>query len=392
VPVIPYGRQSIDDDDVAAVTSVLRSDFLTQGPQVERFEQRLAEVCGAEHVVAVNSATSALHIAYLALGLGPGKRLWTSPNTFVATANAALLCGASVDFVDIDPRTYNLDPQALARKLEEAQSRGEPGPDVVTIVDFAGQPCAIGAIRDLANRFGFRIVEDASHAVGATWRDEPIGCGSHADVTVFSFHPVKIVTTGEGGAALTRDAGLAEAMRLLRSHGVTRDPEVLKEPSHGLWYYEQHELGLNYCLTDLQAALGITQLSRLQLFLARRREIAIRYDAGLSDLPVTRPWQDPEGVSAYHLYPVVLDVARFQGGRRSVFEALRARGIGVQVHYIPVHTQPYYRHLGFQRGDFPAAEQYYAGTISLPIFPALTCVEQTRVIEILADVCSELCS
>lgn len=386
--MIPYGRQSIDDDDVAAVVEVLRSDFLTQGPAVERFEAALRAACGAAHAVAMNSATSALHIAYLALGLEPGKRLWTSPNTYVATANAALLCGAAIDFVDIDPRTYNLSPKALAAQLERAEREGTL-PDVVAIVDFAGQPCAVEAIRGLAGRYGFRIVEDASHAIGASWRGEPVGCGSHADIAVFSFHPVKIVTTGEGGAAVTNDADLAARMRLLRSHGVTREPALLERESEGPWYYEQVALGPNYRLTDIQAALGASQLQKLQRFLERRRAIAARYDAELSRLPLATPWQDPDGRSAYHLYPIRLHHHR---RRRAVFEALRARGIGVQVHYIPVHTQPYYRRLGFEPGICPEAERFYAGAISLPIFAGLTDADQGRVVAALREVLGEVAS
>lgn len=386
--MIPYGRQSIDDDDVAAVVEVLRSDFLTQGPAVERFEAALRAACGAAHAVAMNSATSALHIAYLALGLEPGKRLWTSPNTYVATANAALLCGAAIDFVDIDPRTYNLSPEALAAQLERAEREGTL-PDVVAIVDFAGQPCAVEAIRGLAGRYGFRIVEDASHAIGASWRGEPVGCGSHADIAVFSFHPVKIVTTGEGGAAVTNDADLAARMRLLRSHGVTREPALLERESEGPWYYEQVALGPNYRLTDIQAALGASQLQKLQRFLERRRAIAARYDAELSRLPLATPWQDPDGRSAYHLYPIRLHHHR---RRRAVFEALRARGIGVQVHYIPVHTQPYYRRLGFEPGICPEAERFYAGAISLPIFAGLTDADQGRVVAALREVLGEVAS
>lgn len=387
-PFIPYGRQSIDEADIAAVVAVLRSDFLTQGPAVERFEGALAERVGAAHAVAVNSATSALHVACLALGLGPGKRLWTSPNTFVATANAARLCGAEVGFVDVDPRTYNLSPDALAERLAEARRTGEKLPDVVATVDFAGQPCAVARIRALAEEHGFRILEDASHAVGASWRGEPVGCGRHADVTVFSFHPVKIVTTAEGGAATTNDPRLAERMRLLRTHGVTREPHLLEREPDGPWSYEQVDLGPNYRLTDLQAALGTAQLGRLDAFLARRRALAARYDRELAGLPLALPYQDPDGLSAYHLYPVVLDVARI--GRRAAFEALRAKGIGVQVHYIPVHTQPYYRRLSVSPGQFPNAERYYAGALSLPMFFGLTDDDQTRVIATLRAICGEL--
>lgn len=391
MPVIPYGRQWVDEHDIAAVVASLKSDFLTQGPQVELFENEIAEICGADFTLATNSATSALHIAYLALGMKPGKLVWTTPNTFVATSNTALLCGAGIDFVDIDPRTYNLDPEALAAKLDHAQRNGLPMPDVVTFIDFAGQPCAIERMRELASRYGFRTLEDASHSIGATWRNESVGCGRHADITVFSFHPVKIVTTGEGGMAATSDPDLARAMRLYHTHGVTRDPNLIEDRSQGMWYYEQVELGLNYRMTDIQAALGRSQLQRLDEFLARRRAIAARYDSELKGLPLRTPWQDPDGLSSFHLYPIVFDVERLRGGRRAAFDLLRSRGIGVQVHYIPVHTQPYYRrHCGTAWGQCPQAERYYRGAVSLPMFAALTDDQQTHVIEILCDVCADL--
>lgn len=382
--MIPYGRQSIDEADIAAVVDILRSDFLTQGPTVEHFEACLSAACGAAHAVAVNSATSALHLAYLALGLGPGKRLWTSPNTFVATANAALLCGAEVDFVDIEPTTYNIDPRALEAKLEAARRSDQPLPDVVTMVDFAGQCCDVEAIRTLADRYRFRLVEDASHAIGASWHGEPAGCGRHADITVFSFHPVKVITTGEGGAALTADAGLAESMRLLRTHGVTREASLMEGDSQGPWYYEQVALGLNYRMTDFQAALGLSQMDRLADFVARRRALAAYYDTALAPLPLTLPAQDRRGLSAYHLYPITL--AGDGAQRRAAFIALRARGIGVQVHYIPVHLQPFYRWRGFRPGNYPVAERYYERTISLPLFPAMTHADQDTVIAALTDV------
>jgi len=383
---IPYGRQSIDDADVRAVVEVLGSDFLTQGPQVPRFEQAIAAVVGAAHGIAVNSATSALHLACLALGLGPGDWLWTSPITFVASANCGLYCGARIDFVDIDPRTYNLCPEALARKLEWAEREGCM-PKVVVPVHMAGQPCNMRAIHRLAQRYGFRVLEDASHAIGGRYLDEVIGACRYSDITVFSFHPVKIVTTAEGGIAMTNDPVLAERMRLLRSHGITRDAGRMVGASDGPWYYQQLELGFNYRMSELQAALGIAQLQRLDDFVMRRRELAQRYDTCLQGLPVTLPWQHGEGRSSWHLYVIRLRLEQLgKKSHRQVFEALRDRGIGVNVHYIPVHTQPFYRRFGFSTGDFPLAEAYYQEALSLPLFPGLTASEQDYVCTALREV------
>ena len=380
--MIPYGRQDITSEDIAAVEAVLRSDFLTQGPAVPGFEQALAAYCGAARGVAMNSATSALHVACLALGLGPGDRLWTSPNTFVASANCGLYCGAEVDFVDTDPATYNMSVAALEAKLAAAAAENRL-PRVVIPVHFAGQSCEMRAIHALGQQYGFRIIEDASHAVGATYLGEPVGNCRYSDITIFSFHPVKIITTAEGGMAMTNDPALAERMERLRSHGITRDPAAMAWDSEGPWYYQQVELGYNYRITDLQAALGHSQLARLDDYVARRHAIAARYDAALAGLPLTTPWQHPDSRSALHLYPIRLhDAAR----RREVFEALRAAGIGVNVHYIPVHTQPHYHRLGFRPGDFPEAERYYAGAISLPMFPTLTPAQQDEVVAALARV------
>jgi UDP-4-amino-4,6-dideoxy-N-acetyl-beta-L-altrosamine transaminase len=376
---IPYGRQDINAADVAAVVEILQSDWLTQGPAIERFESAIAGYCGAAHGVAVNSATSALHIACLALGLGPGKRLWTSPNTFVASANCALYCGADVDFVDIEFDTGNMSVAALAEKLQQAEARGGL-PDILVPVHFAGQPCDMPGIRALADRYGFRIIEDASHAIGACYGDERVGCGKYADITVFSFHPVKIITTAEGGMALTNSADLAAAMRRLRSHGITREAAEMVGPSEGAWYYQQVELGFNYRMTDLQAALGASQLRRLDEFVARRTQLAARYDRLLADLPIGRPVLRPPMTSAWHLYAVHVP----DGARRRVFDAMRAAGIGVNVHYIPVHLQPYYRKRGFKPGDFPAAERHYAAAISLPLFPGLSEADQDHVVAVLA--------
>ncbi|MGQ0654640.1 MAG: UDP-4-amino-4,6-dideoxy-N-acetyl-beta-L-altrosamine transaminase [Betaproteobacteria bacterium] len=372
--MIPYGRQDIGDDDIAAVVEVLKSDWLTTGPAIDRFEQHVAARCGAAHAAAVSNGTVALHIACRALGLGPGDTLWTSPNTFVASANCARYCGAEVDFVDIDPRTYNMDAGLLEKKLKQ----GKP-PKIVVPVHFAGQPCDMEAIGALARRYGFALIEDASHAIGATYKGEPVGNCRHSDITVLSFHPVKIVTTAEGGMTLTNRTELAGRLAILRTHGITRDPTRMEKGSQGPWYYEQVDLGYNYRMTDLQAALGSAQLRRIDEFLARRRALAARYDKLLADLPVTRPWQHAEGVSAWHLY-----VIHVRAERRRVFDALRAHGVGANVHYIPVHLQPYYRALGFKAGDFPYAEAYYAGAITLPLFPRMTDADQDRVVDALA--------
>ncbi len=377
--MIPYGRQEVTQADVDAVDAVLRSEFLTQGPAVTRFEQAIAHYCGAAHGVAAANATAALHIACLALDLGPGDWLWTSPNTFLASANCGLYCGASVDFVDIDPRTYNMDPGALAEKLERAARDGRL-PKVVVPVHFAGQSCDMAAIGALAKRYGFRIVEDASHAVGGRYRDAPVGSCAFSDVTVFSFHPVKIVTTGEGGIALTNDAALARRLERLRSHGMTRDPALMDAEPDGPWYYQQVELGYNYRITDIQAALGLSQLARLDDYVQRRHRLAARYDELLAGLPVIVPARSADAHSALHLYPIQVDVARCGRGRREVFDALRQAGIGVNVHYIPVHTQPWYRRLGFRAGDFPHAEAYYAQAISLPMFATLSDAQQGEVV------------
>lgn len=377
--MIPYGRQHITADDEAAVLAALRSDWITQGPAVPRFEQALAARVGAKHGVAVSNATAGLHIACLALDLGPGDRLWTSPNTFVASANCGLYCGATVDFVDIDPRTYNLSVPALQARLEAAATTGTL-PKVVVPVHFAGQSCDMRAIHALGRQYGFRIIEDASHAVGGSYFGEPVGCGRYSDLTVFSFHPVKIITTAEGGMVMTNDAQMAARLERLRSHGITRDPAVMEGEPEGPWVYEQVELGLNYRLTDLQAALGWSQLQQLETSVARRHQIAARYDAELAGLPLITPWQHPDAHSALHLYPIQLDRSRSMLSRRQLFDGLRAAGIGVNVHYIPVHTQPHYRRLGFAPGQFPVAEAYYAHAVSLPMFPTLTDAQQGEVI------------
>ncbi|HAC68475.1 MAG TPA: UDP-4-amino-4,6-dideoxy-N-acetyl-beta-L-altrosamine transaminase [Pseudomonas sp.] len=376
---IPYGRQSISEEDIAAVTAVLRSDWLTQGPMIERFEQAVAQRCEAMHGVAVCNATAALHIACLALDLGPGDLLWTSPNTFVASANCARYCGADVDFVDIDPHTLNLSVPALATKLDIAERAGRL-PKILVPVAFAGQSCDMAAIQVLARRYGFKVIEDASHAIGARYAGQPVGSGAQADITVFSFHPVKIVTTGEGGLLTTKDAALAERLRRLRSHGITRDPGLLQDQAQGGWYYEQLELGFNYRMTDIQAALGLSQLERLVPFITRRRALVQRYRELLAEVPVGLIGNQAGAESAWHLFPIRVD-----GGQRAhVFAGMRAAGIGVNLHYIPVHLQPYYRALGFAPGDFPEAERYYAQALSLPLYADLSEAQQDRVVQTLA--------
>jgi len=380
--MIPYGRQDITEDDIDAVVAVLRSDFITQGPVVPRFEEAVAAKVGAKHAIAVNSGTSALHIACRALELGTGDVLWTSPITFVASANCGLYCGADVDFVDIDPRTYNLSPVTLEQKLAHAESKGRL-PALVVAVHFCGQPCEMDRIFELSESYGFRIIEDASHALGARYRGEPVGSCRYSDITVFSFHPVKIITTGEGGMAVTNDDHLARRMSLVRTHGITRDPDRMTQRPDGPWYYQQIDLGYNYRMTDIHAALGISQLGRLDEYVSRRRELAARYRALLADLPVITPHQHPDTESSWHLYVIRLDREKIPSTHREVFESLRDQGIGVNLHYIPVHTQPWYQQMGFQHGDFPEAEAYYSEAISLPMYPTLTSDQQDMVVEAL---------
>jgi UDP-4-amino-4,6-dideoxy-N-acetyl-beta-L-altrosamine transaminase len=377
--MIPYGHQDITDDDIRAVEAVLRSDFLTQGLAVPGFERAVAASCGAAHAVATNSATSALHIACMALGLGPGDRLWTTPITFVASANCGLYCGALVDFVDVDPQTYNLSVEQLAAKLESAEKLGTL-PKIVVPVHMCGQPCDMEAIHALGQRYGFHIIEDASHAIGASFQDEPVGNCRYSDITVFSFHPVKIVTTGEGGVAVTNDAKLAADMALLRSHGITRDAALMTNAPEGPWYYQQIALGYNYRMTDIQAALGSSQMSRLADYLARREALAQQYDVRLAQLPVRLPKRASNRSSAWHLYVVRVAASK----RLSVFNAMRSAGVGVNVHYTPVHLQPYYRQLGFVPRQFPNAEAYGAEAITLPLHPGLSASDMDVVVAALA--------
>ncbi|CAK8721744.1 UDP-4-amino-4, 6-dideoxy-N-acetyl-beta-L-altrosamine transaminase [Candidatus Electrothrix gigas] len=382
--MIPYGRQHITQADIDAVVDVLQSDFLTQGPKVPAFERAVADKVGAKHAVAVNSGTSALHVACLALGLGPGDILWTSPITFVASANCAQYCDAEVDFVDIDPHTYTLCPKALEEKLEQAKKENRL-PKIVVPVHLCGQPCNMQAIFDLSQKYGFKIIEDACHALGGEYKGAPIGNCRYSDITVFSFHPVKIITTGEGGMTTTNDADLASLMARLCSHGITRNSDLMPHEPDGPWYYQQIDLGFNYRMTDIQAALGSSQLEKLDAFIARRRELAQRYDKLLANLPVITPWQDSNGKSAWHLYVIRLQLNKIKLSQKQIFEKLREKGVGVNLHYIPVHTQPWYQELGFESGQFPKAEQYYSQAITLPLFPEMTEKEQDHVIACLRE-------
>lgn len=386
--MIQYGRQQISQADVDAVVAVLRSDFLTQGPQVPAFEAAVARYCRAAHGVAFSSATAALHVACLALELGSGDWLWTSPNTFVASANSALYCGAKVDFVDIDPGTLNLCPVALEQKLEYAKREGRL-PKVVVPVHFAGQPCDMAAIHELSRIYGFRIVEDASHAIGASYRGEPAGNCRYSDITVFSFHPVKIITTAEGGLATTNDPLLAQRLQRLRSHGITRDTAQMIEPDAGAWHYEQHDLGFNYRMTEIQAALGLSQLDRLSDFVQKRTALAARYAQYLAPMDLTLPESSPWAQSAWHLQVVQVGktglVSHHRKIRREVFDRLRTHGIGVNVHYMPVYLQPYWQALGYPRGLCPNAEAYFSRAITLPLHPGMSLVDQDHVITVLSD-------
>jgi len=379
--MIPYGRQSINQDDIDAVEKILRSDFLTQGSAVPAFEDSIQRYCDVKHGVAVNSATSALHIACLALEVGPGDFVWTTPISFVASANCALYCGATIDFVDINPLTYNLSIERLAEKLYHAERSGKL-PKVVIPVHLSGQSCDMEAISRLSQQYGFSVIEDASHAIGGRYQNQPIGNCRYSDITVFSFHPVKIITTGEGGIALTNNPVLAKKMRLFRSHGITREEGEMTYDSDGPWYYEQIELGFNYRMTDIQAALGVSQMARLDAYVAQRHLIAAHYDRLLAGLPVQVPAQDRD-CSALHLYIIRLKLDLIGRSHHDVFVALREQGIGVNLHYIPIHTQPYYREMGFSSGDFPEAERYYREAISLPIFPGLSETDLNKVVDAL---------
>ena len=379
-PFIPYGRQTITESDISSVVDVLRSPYLTQGPAVPAFEQALAAKVNATHGVAVNSATSALHVACLALGLGPGDRLWTSPITFVASANCGLYCGAQVDFVDINPLTMNIDIEKLADKLRLAKQKNKL-PKILISVHFSGLSCDMSAIKKLSDEYGFFIIEDACHALGGSYGDNKIGSCSFSDLAVFSFHPVKSITTGEGGVVMTNSSSLAEKMMILRTHGITKDPEsMIKKEKDGPWYYEQIALGHNYRMTDIQAALGSSQLKRLDKFIKKRNLIADQYNKLLEDLPIQIPLIPPGYYSAFHIYVIRLNLNMISRSRLEIFEDLLSDGVGVSLHYIPIHLQPYYKNLGFKKGDFPASEKYYNEAITLPIFFDLSSEQQEKVV------------
>jgi UDP-4-amino-4,6-dideoxy-N-acetyl-beta-L-altrosamine transaminase len=382
--LIPYGKQDVTESDIQAVIDVLRSDFLTQGAIVPQFEGKLSEIANVDYATVVNSATSALHLACLALDVSAGDIVWTVPNTFVASANCALYCGANIDFVDIDIKTSNMSVELLEKKLRDSQKAGKL-PKIVIPVHLSGEPCDMAAIKKLSNEYGFKIIEDASHAIGGEYHDKPIGCCEYSDITVFSFHPVKIVTSGEGGAALTNSPKLDRKLKLLRSHGITRDPDFMQCSTDAAWYYEQIDLGFNYRMTDIHAAIGLSQLDRLHEYVARRHEIAARYDQEFKGSNIQLPLRNSKNKSALHLYVIQVDSLE----HTRIFHKLRESNIGVNLHYIPVHTQPYYQKLGFAWGDFLNSESYYKKAISLPIFPTLRENEQSYVIKTLKKLCDE---
>jgi UDP-4-amino-4,6-dideoxy-N-acetyl-beta-L-altrosamine transaminase len=384
--VINYGKQDINQADIDSVVNVLRSDFLTQGPNVPLFEKIVSNYCGASYGIAVNSATSALHISCLALDLGQNDSLWTTPNSFVASANCALYCGANIDFVDIDPKTYNLCANKLEEKLIEGRLSNKL-PKIVIPVHFSGQSCNMKKIHRLSKEYGFKIIEDASHAIGGKYLNKPIGSCQYSDITIFSFHPVKIITTAEGGLATTNSEYISKKIKLLRSHGVTRDQSLMTKKTEGAWYYQQVDLGFNYRMTELQAALGVSQMRRLDEFVTKRHVLKERYDSLLSDLPIIKPYQNSDNYSALHLYPIQIDVNKTCKSRDLIFSELRKNGIGVNVHYIPIHLQPYYQQFGFKKGDFPHSENYYKKSISIPLFSLMTMEEQIKVAGALKVVC-----
>ena len=386
--MIPYGRQEITEEDISEVEKILRSDFLTQGPTVPKFENRVASYCGVSYSIAVNSATSALHIACLALNLGDGDWLWTSPNTFVASANCGKYCGANIDFVDIDPKTYNMSVDALSEKLINAEKSGKL-PKIVVPVHFAGQPCDMPAILELSKRYGFKIIEDASHAIGASYSQNKIGSCKYSDITVFSFHPVKIITTAEGGMALTNNKDIADKLLRLRTHGITNEKKKMSErPKDEIWNYQQIDLGYNYRMNDIQAAIGLSQLNRLDEYIKSRQNIAKHYNSELKNLSLTIPWQSQNIYSSYHLYPILIQTETISSSQRQVYDELKKNNIAANLHYIPVHRHPYYENLGFKKNDFPVAEDFHRKAISIPIYPMLDIDKQNKVIKVLKQILS----
>ena len=380
--MIYYGKQFIDEQDINAVIEVLKSDFLTQGPVIENFEKAVAEYCGTKYAVAVTNATSALHIACLAAGLDKGDMLWTSPITFTASANCGRYCGADVDFVDIDDSTYNMSISALKEKLEKSKIK----PKVVVPVHLAGQSCEMREIYGLSKQYGFTVIEDASHAIGGDYKDTKVGCCKYSDMTLFSFHPVKIITTGEGGMVLTNNEELYKKLTLYRSHCITRDENLMTKEADGPWYYQQIGLGFNYRMTELQAALGLSQLAKVDKFVARRRQLAERYNELLKDLPLKLPYQNPDTDSSWHLYIVRVDFNKIKKTKKDIFTEMKAKGVCLNLHYIPVHTQPYYQNLGFKNADFPVSEKYYEEAFTLPLYYSLTDEQQEYIVSTLKEV------
>ena len=381
--MIFYGKQSIDENDIDAVVEVLKSDFLTQGPAIEKFEKCVAEYCGAKYAVAVTSATAALHISCLSAGLGKDDILWTSPITFTASANCGRYCGADVDFVDIDPSTYNMSIAELEKKLQAAEIK----PRVVVPVHLAGQSCEMDKIYKLSQKYGFKVIEDASHAIGADYKETKVGCCKYSDMTVFSFHPVKIVTTGEGGMVLTNDKDLYEKLVLYRSHGITRDPKLMTGTADGPWYYQQIDLGFNYRMTDMQAALGYSQMQKVDEFVSKRRYLAKRYNELLKNINgIQLPDQNEDTKSSWHLYVVRVDFSKISKTKNQIFAEMKEKGICLNLHYIPVHTQPYYENLGFKGGDFPNSEKYYEEAFTLPLYYSLTDEQQDHIVKSLVEV------
>lgn len=383
--MIPYGKQNISKSDIIAVEKVLKSDFITQGPIVPKFEKKISEIVGSKFAFASNSATSSLHTACLALGLGKGDYLWTSPNSFVASSNCALYCGAKVDFVDIEAKSFNMDMGLLKKKLEVAK-KNKTLPKIIVPVHMAGQSCDMKTLKELSNKYNFKIIEDASHCIGAKYKGKNVGSCLYSDIAVFSFHPVKIITTGEGGVATTNDEGIAKKLNILRTHGVTKNHNEMVSVSHGQWYFEQIDLGYNYRMTDLHAALGLNQLKRLKSFVSKRNKIAKKYDFLLKDLPLRTPKCFKDSYSSFHLYIIRINLDDLNISKNIIFNYLREKGIGVNVHYIPIHYHPFYQNLNFKKGDFPQTELYYKEAMSLPIFPDLKSEDQKYVVNSLKEI------